>query len=218
MNMDIEAARRQMIEQQVRAWEVLDERVLSTLAEVPRERFVPPAFRELAFADVAIPLGHGQAMLTPKTEGRFLQALETQPDDQVLVIGAGSGYLAACLAKLGKQVRAIEIFGDIAAQARRNQQAAAINNVVVEEGDGMQLDSSATYNVIAVTGALPIYDARFEHALKVGGRLLVITGVAPAMEAVKVTRLSDHQWQRESLFETELPALINAMTPTSFVF
>jgi len=218
MNMDIEAARRQMIEQQVRAWEVLDPRVLETLHDVPREQFVPEAFRALAFADTDIPLPHGQVMLKPKTEGRFLQALNVQPDDQVLVVGAGSGYLVACLAKLGKQVRAIEFFGDIAAQARHNLKAATINNAVVEEGDAMQLNATSAYDAIAVTGALPVYDARFEHALKVGGRLVVVTGVAPAMEAVLITRVSDNQWQRESLFETELPALINAAKPPAFVF
>ena len=222
MNLDIEAARHQMIEQQVRTWEVLDARVLATLASVPREQFVPAAYRELAFADTAIPLGHGQSMLSPKTEGRFLQALEVQPADQVLVVGAGSGYLIACLAKLGKQVRAIEFFGDVAAQARHNLQAAAINNAVVEEGDALHLDFNTTYDAIAVTGSLPIYDARFQRALKIGGRLMVVTGVAPAMEAVKITRshdnVGDSEWQRESLFETELPALINATKPSAFVF
>lgn len=218
MNMDIEAARRQMIDQQVRTWEVLDSRVLEILANVPREQFVPAAYRELAFADVAIPLGHDQCMLSPKTEGRFLQALEVQPTDQILVVGDGTGYLTACLAKLGKQVRAIEFFGEVAAQARHNLQAAAINNAVVEEGDAMRLDINAAYDAIAVVGSLPIYDARFQRALKIGGRLIVVTGVAPAMEAVKVTRLSDNEWRRESLFETELPALINATKPSAFVF
>lgn len=218
MNMDIEAARRQMIDQQVRTWEVLDSRVLEILASVPREQFVPAAYRELAFADVAIPLGHDQRMLSPKTEGRFLQALEVQPTDQILVVGDGTGYLTACLAKLGKQVRAIEFFGEVAAQARHNLQAAAINNAVVEEGDAMRLDINAAYDAIAVVGSLPIYDARFQRALKIGGRLIVVTGVAPAMEAVKVTRLSDNEWRRESLFETELPALINATKPSAFVF
>lgn len=218
MNMDFEAARRQMIEQQVRAWTVLDQRVLETLASVPREQFVPAAYRELAFADTAIPLGHEQRMLAPKVEGRFLQALNVQPDDQVLVVGAGSGYLVACLAKLGKQIRALEFFGDIAAQARHNLQAAAINNAVVEEGDAMQLDVNAAYDAIAITAGLPIYDERFQHALKVGGRLVVVTGAAPVMEAVKVTRISDNQWQRDSLFETVLPPLINATKPSAFVF
>lgn len=218
MNMDFEAARRQMIDQQVRAWAVLDERVLAVLGQVPRERFMPPTLRELAFADTAIPLGHGQRMLTPQTEGRFLQALNVQPDDDVLVVGAGSGYLAGCLAKLGRRVRALEFFGDIAAQARHNLQAAAINNAVVEEGDAMQLKVESAYDAIAVTGALPVYDPRFERALKVGGRLVVVTGHAPVMQAIQVTRVSDTRWQRDTLFETQLPALAHATPPPAFVF
>lgn len=218
MNLDIETTRRQMIGQQVRSWDVLDARVLQTLNDVPREQFVPAPYRTLAFADINIPFGHGQSMLTPKTEGRLLQALAVQPTDSVLVIGVGSGYMAACLAQLGKQVRAIEIYPDIAVQARNNLQANAVNNVVVEDGDGMQLNLNQGYDAILITGSLPVYDQRFQRALKIAGRLVLVTGIAPAMQAIRVTRSSDTHWQREGLFETELPPLLNTLRPAAFVF
>lgn len=216
--MNIELARQQMIEQQIHTWDVFDERILRAMGEVPRETFVPAGFIDMAFADTTIPLGQGQWMLPPKVHGRILQALEPTASDLALEIGAGSGYLSACLGKLSSRVRSLEILPALAEGARRQLLAAAINNVGVEVADGMQLTEEAHYDVIAVTGSLPVYDERFQRALKVGGRLFVVVGTAPVMEAWKVTRLGDREWQREGLFETVIAPLINANHPEAFVF
>jgi protein-L-isoaspartate(D-aspartate) O-methyltransferase len=216
--MNIEVARQQMIEQQVHAWSVFDERILAVMREVPREQYVPPRYRGVAFADVAIPLAPGQSMLPPKIHGRMLQSLTLAPADMVLEVGTGSGYLTACLARLAARVRSIEIVSATADEARRCLLDGAINNAAVEHGDGMQLDEWAAYDAIAVTGSLPQYDERFQRALKIGGRLFVIVGQAPAMEAWKVTRLGEREWQRESLFETVVEPLVNAPEPSRFVF
>ena len=216
--MNIEIARRQMIEQQVRAWEVLDNRVLGALAQVRRELFVPAAYRELAFADTEIPLGHGQFMLAPKMEGRFLQALELSPGDSVLEIGTGSGFFAACLARLTGTVRTLEIFADLSALAQENLRACGISGVHVETRDAMTLDDSQRYAAIAVTGSLPVYDWRFERALEVGGRLIVVVGEPPVMDARLVRRASETEWVYESLFETVIEPLVNAPQPQRFLF
>jgi protein-L-isoaspartate(D-aspartate) O-methyltransferase len=216
--MNIEAARQQMIEQQVHTWDVFDERVLDAMREIKRELFVPLSYRGVAFADSAIPLGLGQHMLPPKIQGRILQALELNPGDMALEVGTGLGYLAACLGRLCSRVRSLEIFPELADAARANVLAAAINNVAIETSDATRLDELAMYDAIAVTGSLPVYDERFQRALKIGGRLFVVVGTAPIMEAWKVTRLGDREWQRESLFETVLDPLINAARMSQFVF
>jgi protein-L-isoaspartate(D-aspartate) O-methyltransferase len=216
--MNIELARQQMIDQQVHTWDVLDQRILDVMAQVPRELFVPQAFRDVAFADGSIPLPQQQWMLPPKVHGRILQALEPQANEVVLEIGTGSGYLSACLGKLSSRVRSLEIRPALAEQARAQLLAAVINNVAVEVADGMQLAEEARYDVIAVTGSLPLYDERFQQALKVGGRLFVIVGTAPVMEAWKITRLGEREWQREGLFETVVDPLVNAARPPAFVF
>lgn len=216
--MNIEAAREQMIEQQVRAWDVLDERVLTTMRQVCREQFAPARYREVAFADGPIRLPHGQSMLPAKIHGRILQALEIDPTDVALEVGAGTGYLSACLGRLASRVRALEIFADLAELARVNVLAAAVNNVAVEVADAMQLTEQASYDVIAVTGSLPLYDERFQQALRIGGRLFVVVGQAPVMEAWKVTRVGEREWLREGLFETVLEPLVNAPRPSAFVF
>jgi protein-L-isoaspartate(D-aspartate) O-methyltransferase len=216
--MNIEAAREQMIEQQVHAWDVFDERVLTTLRQVPRELFAPGRYRNLAFADVEIPLLHGQSMLPAKVHGRILQALAIGPADVALEVGAGSGYLTACMGKLASQVRSLEIFPELADQARTNVLATAVNNVAVETADALQVDERFAYDAIAVTGSLPLYDERFQRALKLGGRLFVVVGQAPVMEAWKVTRIGEREWRRESLFETVVAPLINAARPSAFVF
>lgn len=216
--MNIELARQQMIEQQVNTWDVFDERVLNTMREVPRELFTPREWQGVAFADAPIPLPHGQSMLPPKVHGRILQALDLGAEDVVLEAGTGSGYLAACLGKLAARVRSLEIFPDLAEYARKQLLAAASNNVAVETADAMQLDEQGHYDAIAVTGSLPVYDERFQRALKVGGRLFVVIGQAPVMEAWKVTRVGEREWQRESLFETVIDPLVNAPRPSSFVF
>ena len=216
--LDLVAARRQMIEQQVRAWEVLDLGVLSVLERVPREEFAPAPYRELAFADLCVPLGHGQSMLAPNLEGRILQALEVQPGDRVLEVGTGSGFLAACLGGLAHSVRSLEIFPDLADAARDNLARTGAHNVTVEVMDAMTLDADGGYDVIALTGSLPVYDPRFERALAAGGRLFAVTGVGSAMAAQRITRTGPGQWLRESLFETAIDALIHAQQPPKFVF
>jgi protein-L-isoaspartate(D-aspartate) O-methyltransferase len=216
--LNVEFARRQMIEQQVRAWEVLDLKVLDVLSHVRREDFVPPTLQDLAFADTSVPLPHGQSMLPPKLEGRILQSLEVTPDDRVLEVGTGSGFFATCLGRLGRTVRSIDIFPDLVEEAREKLRAAGAHNVTVETADAMQLDVRDAYDAIALTGSLPIYDPRFEQALAVGGRLFVVVGTGPMMEARLITRVGVDEWRRQSLFETAMDPLIHAATPPKFVF
>ncbi len=216
--MNTEPLREQMIEQQVRAGDVLDNRVLEAMREIRREVFAPEAYRQVAYADAPIPIPNGQSMLPPIVHGRMLQALAANPEDVALLVGTGTGYLAACLGRLASRVRAIEIFPDLVERTRANLFAVAVNNVGVELGDGMQLDEQGAYDVIAITGSLPLYDERFQRALRIGGRLFVVVGQAPVMEAWKVTRIGEREWQRESLFETVIDPLINAPQPPRFVF
>jgi len=215
---DFEFARRQMIDQQVRAWDVLDEQVLETLATVPRELFVPAGYREVAFADTAIPLGHGQSMFTPQLEGRCLQALAIRREDDILEIGTGSGFLAACLARTGRRVRTLEIFEDLAITAGKNLKARSVTNVTVEFADASKLPAEPQYDVIAITASLPVYDHRFERALKPGGRLFAVVGAGPVMTARLVTRIGEDQWARDDLFETVVPAMIHARGLDPFTF
>lgn len=216
--MQTEIARRQMVEQQVRAWEVLDDRVLGVIAQVRRELFVPAAYRSVAFADVEIPLGHGQSMLAPKVDGRILQALAVAEGDQVLDVGTGSAYLAACLARLAGSVRSIELHQDLTARARENVRASGIGGITLETLDAMTLEERDRYDAIAVTGSLPLYDSRFERALKIGGRLFLVLGQAPVMEALLIRRVSETEWVREPLFETVIAPLQNAPHPSPFAF
>jgi protein-L-isoaspartate(D-aspartate) O-methyltransferase len=216
--MNTEALRNQMVEQQVRAWEVLDDRVLDVMRGIQRDKFVLDAFRGVAFADAPIPLPHGQRMLPPKVHGRILQALALRSSDVALEIGAGSGYLTACMARLCSRVRSLEIHADLSELARANLLAAAVNNVAVETMDATRLDEASKYDAIAVTASLPLYDERFQQALKIGGRMFVVVGTAPIMEAWKVTRLGEREWERESLFETVIDPLVNAARVSQFVF
>ncbi len=216
--MNTDALREQMIEQQVRAGEVLDERVLDAMRDIRREVFAPEGYRQVAYADASMPIAHGQSMLPPIIHGRILQALATNPEDTGLLVGTGTGYLAACLGRLASRIRALEIFPELAEQTRSNLLTVAINNVGVEVGDGMQLNEQSVYDVIAITGSLPLYDERFQRALRIGGRMFVTVGQEPVMEAWKVTRIGEREWQRESLFETVIDPLINAPRPPRFVF
>jgi len=218
MDFDVESARRQMIEQQVRAWDVLDGRVLDVLSRVPREHFVPDAYREVAFADTAIPLPHGQCMLPPKVDGRLLQALDLGRDDEVLEVGTGSGFLTACLARQARHVRTLEIFPDLSQAAVRALQALSVTNITAEVADATTLEGSGLYDAIALTASLPAYDPRFERALRPGGRLFVVVGTAPVMEARLVTRVGEDQWVSEALFETVIPPMVNAVGPDPFRF
>jgi protein-L-isoaspartate(D-aspartate) O-methyltransferase len=210
--------REQMVEQQVRAWDVLDERVLACLRRVPRELFVPEALRYRAYADVEVPLARGQHMLRPSVAGRLLQALLPQGSEQVLQIGAGSGFITACLRAMATHVRSLEIFPELAEGARRNLAALGMRDVEVVDADGLQGESGARYDAIAVTASLPLYDARFEQMLAVGGRLFVVVGEAPVMDARLVRRTAEGAFATQSLFETVIDPLVNAARPPQFAF
>jgi len=218
MDAKTEAARRQMIDQQVRAWAVLDPRVLETLAAVPREHFVPDDYRAVAFADAPIPIGHGQWMLPPALEGRILQALAPVRGERVLELGTGTGFFAACLAYLTGSVDSIEIHAELAARAARAIDAAGISRVSIETGDALARDYDGNYQVVAVTGSLPEPDRRFERALAVGGRMFVVIGSGPAMEARLVTRTGEDSWLSEALFETRIEPLVLRSAPSRFRF
>jgi protein-L-isoaspartate(D-aspartate) O-methyltransferase len=210
----------QMVEQQVRAWDVLDDRILDALRAVPRERFVPERWRELAFADCEIALPCGKRMLRPMVVGRILQALEPRPGEQVLEIGTGSGYLSACLAELGARVRTLELHPQIAEFARANLQRAAQGELPVEliNADGMQLSEESRYDAVVLTASLPIYQPRFERALRPGGRLFVVVGAGLPQQANLIRRVGERDWSSQVLFETGIEALENAPRPPTFGF
>lgn len=217
--MDFEQARFKMIEQQIRPWDVLDPAVLDLLSVVRREDFVPPALKDLAFADMELPIGKGQTMLAPKIEARMLQELAVKKTDVVLEIGSGSGYMAALLASKAEYVVSIEIDPDLAQMAERNLARAGIANVSVEVGDGARgWAEQAPYDVIVISGSLPELPEEFPAQLKVGGRLLAIVGEAPVMTVQLVTRTDDDAWSRIKLFETVVAPLANAPRRNAFVF
>jgi protein-L-isoaspartate(D-aspartate) O-methyltransferase len=216
--MDTLTARRQMVDQQIRTWEVLDPRVLDVLAAVPREAFVPAAYRELAFADTPIPIGFGQFMLAPVLQGRMLQALGPGAADSALEVGTGTGYLTACLSLLAGSTHSIDIQAEFTAAATANLRAVPQARVQLETRDAFNGAPFGEFDVIAVTGSLPVYDTRFEKALRIGGRLFAIVGTAPVMDAVLVRRVDDAEWIRESLFETVIEPLTNAPATPGFVF
>lgn len=208
----------QMVEQQVRAWDVLDQRVLDVMRRVPRELFVPASQRYRAYADVEVPLPRQQHMLRPSVAGRLLQALLPLEAEQVLSVGSGSGFVTACLASMARQVRAVEIFPELAELSRRNLLACGLRDVAVAEGDALQSEGATRYDVIALTASLPLYDARFERLLTLGGRLFVVVGAAPVMEARLVRRTGENSFATQSLFETVIDPLINAPRPPAFSF
>jgi protein-L-isoaspartate(D-aspartate) O-methyltransferase len=207
-----------MVDQQIRAWEVLDPRVLDVFSAVPREAFVPAEYRELAFADTPIPLGFGQSMLAPVLQGRILQALGIGRSERVLEVGTGSGYLSACMSLLADSVHSIDIHAGLSAAAAANLRAMPQARVQLETRDAFSGAPLGEYDVIALTGSLPVYDSRFQDALRIGGRLFAVVGVAPVMDAVLIRRVDQAEWIRESLFETVIDPLINATAPQGFVF
>lgn len=215
--MNIEMARAQMLGQQIRAWEVLDDRVLDVLAGTPRESFVPDAYKELAFADMEIPLEHGQYMMAPKIEGRLLQALELRAEDEVLEVGTGTGYLTACLARLARHVLSLDIFPEFTASASRKLQQHGIDNVTLETVDALRLSAPGRFDAIAVTGSVPELDEHFVNMLKPGGRLFIVVGREPTMEARLVRLHGPGEWTEQSLFDTVRKPLINAERPAPFV-
>lgn len=215
--MDIERARFNMVEQQIRPWEVLDTDVLRLFERRPRDTFVPEEYRMLAYADMRIPLEDGQQMMLPREEARLLQALQLEARDAVLEVGTGTGYLTALLADLARHVTSVEILPEFSERAGRTLASLGIYNVSLEVGDArLGWPSSAPYEAIALTGSIPVLHPEILEQLEVGGRLFAIVGQAPAMEARLVTRTSSQQWDTESLFETVVPPLEGAHAPRRF--
>lgn len=219
MSMNFDHARHNMVEQQVRPWEVLDSRVLKLLETLHREDFVPVRYRKLAFADLNIPLDHGQAMMKPVVEGRMLQALELRDDETVLEIGTGSGWITACLASLAKRVVSVELFESLSEAARRTLKDKDIDNVELECGDAMEAwQPEQAHDVLVVTGSVEAVPDQFRGWVNPGGRMFIVTGDAPTMSATLHTRLGATEWQEEILFETVLPRLVHAESPPRFQF
>ena len=213
--MNFEQARFAMIEQQVRPWDVLDPRVLSAMKAVRREDFVVDAHRQLAFADLPLPLAHGEAMLKPVLEGRLLQALALEPGDEVLEIGTGPGYLTACLARLARAVTSIDLHADFIATAKARLERAGVGNARLEVADALQWQPGRQFDAIAVTGAVAELPAAFGEWLRPGGRMFVVRGLSPVQEALRVTRRAD-ALAAESLFETDIPYLHGAEPAAQF--
>lgn len=213
-------AREQMIEQQVRAWDVLDERVLGIFRKIPRDHFIPSEHRYLAYADMEVPLPKGQHMLRPSVAGRLLQALELRGTERVLEVGSGSGFLTACLAAVSAHVESFEIFPELAELAKSNLATLSVGNARVVTGDAFATlaDERRKFGAIAVTGSLPLMDERFQRQLEIGGRLFIVVGEAPVMTARLIRRTAENAWTSESLFETVVDPLVNARRPQEFTF
>jgi protein-L-isoaspartate(D-aspartate) O-methyltransferase len=217
--MNIEQARFNMIEQQIRTWNVLDQEVLDLLMVIRREEFVPAPYKNLAFVDTEIPLPGGENMLTPKMEARLLQEVSVKKHETVLEIGTGSGYMAALLAYKGRHVTSVEIAPELKALAEKNLTGYGISNVSVELGNGAQgWANGAPFDVIVLSGSLPVLPDVFLQQLKVGGRLAAIIGTAPIMSAHVVTRISDTAFDTVKLFETSVTPLKAAVAPSHFTF
>ncbi len=210
--------REQMVDQQVRAWDVLDERVLEVMRQVPRELFVPAGQRYRAYADAEVPLSHGQHMLRPSVAGRLLQGLLPQPHEQVLEIGAGTGFITSCLRAMSAGVSSLEIHPDLADSARGNLAALGVRGVEVLDANALLFETGTRFDAIAVTASLPLYDERFARMLKIGGRLFIVVGEAPVMQAQLVRRTAEDSWSTQSLFETVIDPLVNAVRPPEFIF
>ncbi len=218
MTMDYDKARELMVEQQVRPWDVLDARVLDALVSIPRDAFVPAAHRALAYADAALPLGHGESMMKPVVEGRTLQSIDVQATEDVLEIGTGSGFLTACLGRLAREVHSIDLHADLADAARARLDAMGLGaNVRTDTADAFAWDTERRFDAVVVTGAVADVPARFLRWLRPNGRLFVVRGVAPAMEAVLV-RNDVNGAGIESLFETDLNYLTGAAPVARFDF
>jgi protein-L-isoaspartate(D-aspartate) O-methyltransferase len=217
--MNIEQARFNMIEQQIRPWDVLDPQVLDLLFVVKREDFAPPAYRNLAFADMEIPLGNGQMMLAPKIEAKMLQELGLKKTDKVLEIGTGSGYMAALLAARAEHVVSVECRPALVDIAKQNLERAGVSNVTVELGDGANgWSQRGPYDAIVVSGSLPSVPDALLKQLRVGGRLAVVVGEAPVMEAQLITCTADGIYNTVNLFETVIPPLDGVAAKESFSF
>lgn len=219
MSMNFEQARSNMVQQQIRPWDVVDHRVLEVLDSIQREDFVPARYRKLAYADMAIPLDHNQYMMHPVIEGRLLQAIDLQTDETVLEIGTGSGFLSACLARLGKAVCTVDIHPELSARACMTLKNKKVNNIECFTGDALSgwLPEQA-HDVVVVTGGVREIPKVFMEWVNPGGRLFIISGNSPAMDARLLKRLNISDWEDTNLFETDLPLLANAEQATQFKF
>lgn len=225
MSLDFERARFNMVEQQVRTWEVLDPRVLDVLRTVKREDFVPARHRKVAFADLALPIEGGErpeVMMKPVVEGRMLQALDASDACAILEVGTGSGFITACLATLGREVTSIDIEPRFVERAQSRLATAGVANVKLEVADATAYEPQRRFDVVCVTGAVHRIPERFKSWLEVGGRMFVVVGEdapagAPVMDAQLVTRVTENDYRVESLFETDLPYLVNLAPPKRFV-
>lgn len=215
MTLNVEQARHAMIEQQVRPWNVVDMPALNALSSIPREDFVPEEYKNLAFSDTALPIGHDQWMLKPIVEGRMLQALQLNANDDVLLVGTGTGFSTACLAHLVRAVTSIDIHADFIQSAERKLKQLEFTNVQFETADALSYQPSHQFDAIAITGAVAQVPETFKHWLRPNGRLFIIHGQSPAMEAVCITRTGE-AFETESLFETDIPYLTGASPEALF--
>ncbi len=217
--LDIELARDNMIEQQIRPWDVLDQRVLDAIKQIPREYFVPEQYKNLAFSDMQVPISKDQLMMEPKLEGRMLQTLQIEPEDRILEIGTGTGYMTACLAQLGNEVVTVDIDPELSRQAQQGLTGQGLKNVAFQVGDASEgWSRDGEFDVIAITGSLPELPESYKQQLKNNGRLFVIEGEGSLMEAQLITRTGKSDWSTESLFEAFLPALVNTENTDTFAF
>lgn len=217
--MNFEKARFNMVEQQIRPWEVLDFDVLDLLMSVRREEFVPEAYKALALSEAEIPLGHGGSMLIPVIEGKILQAIQVKRSDKVLEVGAGSGYFAALLAARADWVRTVEIDPALVTMAHENLKRYGVENVIVEEGDAIRgWPGNAPYDLIVVSGGVPFIPETLLQQIKVGGRLFAFVGEPQLMTATLVTQVSEGNFRTESLFENAVPMMRNAPQKSQFKF
>ena len=219
MSMNFDQARFNMVEQQIRPWEVLDGQVLELLESTHREDFVPVRYRKMAFSDIAIPMDHGQHMMKPVVEGRLLQSLELQADETVLEIGTGSGFITACLAQMAKRVVSVDIYEQFTNEAADKLKEKGLTNVELETGDAMTgWQPEQAHDVLVVTGSVEEVPDHFRGWVNPGGRMFVVCGESPAMEARLLTKLNATEWRKESLFETDLARLVNAEKAPEFEF
>ncbi|MFI4954912.1 MAG: protein-L-isoaspartate O-methyltransferase [Gammaproteobacteria bacterium] len=217
--MNFEQARFNMIEQQVRTWDVLDANVLNLMDKLQREDFVPKKYQGVAYADVQVPLAHEQVMLPPREIGRILQALQVQPEEHVLEIGTGTGYLTALLAMQAAHVVSVEMFADLSAAADSNCQKHAYSNITFQVGNAAHgWEDNTSFSIICITGAIPRLTESWKRQLKIGGRLFAIVGTAPVMQAILVTRVHAEEWEQQILYETLLPMLVDAQPLPQFEF
>lgn len=219
MTMNFEQARHNMVDNQVRTWNVVNARVLDVLGDLRREDFVPAAWRHMAFADMPLPLGHGEIMMKPVVEGRLLQGVAPQADETVLEIGTGSGFLTACLARLTHHVTSVDLHAEFVNAARTRLAAAGADNVTLGVAEAVnEYQPQDVFDVIVVGGAVHTVPDRFTQWLKPGGRMFVISGESPAMRATLVQHDDDGRFRQTSLFETDLPYLVHGAPPKRFVF